>query len=72
MTGATIENTATLLKREVLAASGTTLTLSEEPLDGSVNVFKADDDCGTAVEADVEGTSVTITGASGDYVVYYP
>ena len=71
MTGATIENTATLLKREVLTASGTTLTLSEEPLDGSVNVFKADDDCGTAVEADVEGTSVTITGASGDYVVYY-
>lgn len=73
ITGGDASKTAKFMKREVLTASGNTITLSAAPSTGAVvNVFAADDDCGTAVEVTVEGTTVTLpTESTGDYIAYY-
>lgn len=71
LSGGDIGTTCKSLKREVLTATETSLTLSEEPITGTVQVFKADDDCGVAVsDASVQNTTVTVK-APGTYVVYY-
>lgn len=72
VTGAEIENTAKFLKREVLTAGASgALTLSATAV-GNVSVFKADDDCGTALEATGSGTAYTASGLSqGDKAVVY-
>lgn len=72
-TGGTITNAAKYVKREEVKGGSGTLTISEKADDGSVQVFAADDDCGTAISATVSGTTVTAEGvtADKDYVVYY-
>lgn len=72
VTGAEIENTAKFLKREVLTAGASgALTLSDTAV-GNVSVFKADDDCGTALEATGSGTAYTASGLSqGDKAIVY-
>ena len=54
-------------------AEGGTVTLTDTPASGAaVNVFAADDDCGTAKTATVANKTVTITGAAaGDKVIVY-
>lgn len=72
LTGGIVSNTAKFVKREVLtAASG--LTLTATPVEGSVNVYPFEDDCGEAIEATVSGTTATADGIvdGSKYVVYY-
>lgn len=73
ITGAAIETSAQFLKREVLTATSSGLTLSETPVAGTVNVFAEEDDCGTPLEISV--TQKDVTGdnlTSGDkYIAYY-
>lgn len=73
MTGGDVSKTAKFLKREVLTAATNTLTLSTTPAtDAVVNVFPIDDDCGTPLEIEVSGTTVTLPAESeGDFVAYY-
>ena len=77
MTGAEIKETADIVKREVLTcATAGTLTLSETPIAGTVNVFAADDDCGTEIAGSMSNKTFTATttsdiAASSNYVVYY-
>ena len=64
---------ANFLKREkITATDATKLTLSEAAAGTYVQVFKADDDLGTELEATVSGKEVTVTVESDtEYVVYY-
>ena len=75
MTGAAIANTAKFIKREVVAATSGSITLSTAPAGGTVSVFAEDDDCGTPIENTVSSTTVTLGGeyeASSDtFIVYY-
>lgn len=74
LSGKEIGKMATVLKREELTAAEGGITLTEEPKAGSVQVFKADDDCGTPIsDTSVESKKVTGTGITDDqnYIVYY-
>lgn len=75
LTGAELTNTIDFVKREVLTtADGTTLTLTNTPINGSVFVYKADDDCGKSVEMTVSDKTVTFTTsatAKDKFIVYY-
>lgn len=73
MTGGDVSKTARYIKREVLTADANAITLSTTPAaDAVVNVFPYDDDCGTPLEVQVEGTTVTLPESSeGDFVAYY-
>ncbi len=74
LTGGKVSNASKFMAREELTvAEGGAVTLSAVPADTkSVNVFAADDDCGTAMTATVEDKNVTVTGAAaGDKVVVY-
>ena len=73
ITGGTLSDTAKVVKREKLTAAEDGLTLSATPVGDSVNVYAADDDCGTDLGGTVAGNKVTGDGiTSGNvYVVYY-
>lgn len=78
ISGADIETSATWLKREKLTSSGSgtfTLTLTKSPASTSyLNVFKEDDDCGTALTVSASGTTVTLPVSettAGNYYAYY-
>ena len=77
ITGADLKADAQFLQREVVKAGGASnkeLTIQKTPIDGSVHVYKASDDCGTEVKATTAATKVTLetAGAAGDeYIVYY-
>lgn len=73
ITGGTLSDTAKVVKREKLTAAEDGLTLSATPVGDSVNVYAADDDCGTDLGGTVAGNKVTGAGiTSGNvYVVYY-
>ncbi|MFR0987334.1 MAG: hypothetical protein ACLSFZ_13240 [Frisingicoccus sp.] len=74
LTGGDMSKSAKFIVREELtAAEGGTVTLTDTPASGAaVNVFAADDDCGTAKTATVANKTVTITGAAaGDKVIVY-
>lgn len=64
---------ANFLKREKIKATDTSkLTLSEAAAGDYVQVFKADDDLGTELEATVSEKDVTVTVENGtEYIVYY-
>ena len=49
LSGKDIEKSAKILKREELTAAEGGLTLSEDPLEGTAQVFAAGDDCGTPI-----------------------
>lgn len=71
ITGASLATAGSFIKREVLTAAATSLTLSTAPANtDNVYVFASTDDCGTPVEATVTGTTVTVP-AAGTYIVYY-
>lgn len=73
ITGGTLSDTAKVVKREKLTAAEDGLTLSATPVGDSVNVYAANDDCGTDLGGTVAGNKVTGDGiTSGNvYVVYY-
>ena len=74
LSGAAIESSAKFIRREeVTCSEAGTLTVSGTPVSGTVNVFAADDDCGTALQASAEGSVITASGtaAGSKYVVYY-
>ena len=73
LSGNDLGKAANFLKREkITAADATKLTLTEDAAGTYVQVFKADDDLGTELEATVSGKEVTVTVESGtEYIVYY-
>ena len=73
LSGNDLGTEANFLKREKITAADTSkLTLSEAAAGDYVQVFKADDDLGTELEATVSEKEVTVTVESGvEYVVYY-
>lgn len=73
LSGGDVETTAKVFKREVLTLAENKLTLTETPVEDSVSVFAADDDCGQALDVSVSEKEVTVTsGSDGSaYIVYY-
>lgn len=75
ITGGEVSKSAKFVVRTELevGADGTTITLAETPVTGTVVVYKADDDCGTELECTVVDTTVTLTSAltEGDKVIVY-
>ena len=73
LTGGDLSKTAKFMAREELTVDSGAVTLTDAPSAGAtVNVFKADDDCGTAMPVTVSEKAVTITGATdGDKVIAY-
>lgn len=73
LTGGDVSSTAKFMIREELTVTSGSVTLTSAPSAGAtVNVFKADDDCGAALAATVADKVVTLTGATdGDKVIAY-
>lgn len=74
LTGGDRAKSAKFIAREELTVSDGTVTLSSQPsADSPINVFADGDDCGTALTASCEGSTVTVTGAEDDdtVIVYY-
>lgn len=75
ITGGEVSKSAKFIARIEAAVDedGTTITLTDTPVAGSVVVYKADDDCGTELACTVAGTAVTLTTAltGGDKVIVY-
>lgn len=73
ITGGTLSSSANFFKREELVCTSGELILAAAPVDGSVNVYAAADDCGEAIEATVSDKVVTVTGGTDGaaYIVYY-
>lgn len=77
LTGGDVSKSAKFITREeATVEEGGIIELSAKPSAGAtVNVFAADDDCGTAIDTDkitVDGQTVTITGVNaGDKIVAY-
>ena len=74
VSGSEIETSAKYMKREVLTAESTSVTLSATPIESSVHVYSSDDDCGVELEVTVADTVVTIDDVgftSGEVIVYY-
>lgn len=74
LSGKEIAKMATVLKREELTAAEGGITLSEEPKEGTIQVFAAGDDCGTPIDgASASGKKVTAEGIEdgSNYIAYY-
>ena len=74
LTGGELSKAAKFLKREELVvAVDSKITLTDTPATGdTVNVFAAQDDCGTPLSVTMTGKDGTITGAAeGDTVIVY-
>ena len=75
ITGGEVTKSAKFVTRveTTVGSGGTTITLTDTPVVGSVVVYKADDDCGTELACSVEGTAVTLTSplTEGDKVIVY-
>ena len=76
LTGGETASTAKFYKRveKVTASDGAKITLEEAPIEGTVVVFKASDDCGAVLESTVAGKEVTLDAPLGSetaVVVYY-
>lgn len=75
ITGGEVSNTAKFVSRVegVVEADGTTVTLVDTPVVGSVTVYKSGDDCGTELACTAAGATITLTDAltEGDKVIVY-
>ena len=71
ITGGEVTKSAKFVAREELTVADGKVTLGATPIEGSVVAYAADDDCGTELSITATGTEVTVTGATGDVVVYY-
>ena len=71
--GTEIENNFEYLKRIVLAASETKLTIPADVdfVTGSIYVYPVNDDCGNSIEITVADKTITLPeGSTGDFIVY--
>lgn len=74
ITGAAIESTAKFLEREVVTATEDgKLSIKGTPIEGSINMFTSEDDCGTPLEVTANGKELACDAitAKSTYVVYY-
>lgn len=75
ITGADVTTEVNFLQREVVKATEEgKVTVTKAPIDGSVNVYAVNDDCGATLEGvSVSGSEVSATGINSDseYIVYY-
>lgn len=74
LSGQELGTSANFLKREEITATAEgSLTISVEAGSDSVQLFAADDDMGTELEATISGTTVTAADVKADtaYIVYY-
>lgn len=71
--GTEIENSFEYLKRIVLTANETKLTIPADVdfVTGSIYVYPVNDDCGKSVEVTVADKDITLPeGSTGDFIVY--
>lgn len=71
ITGGEVTKSAKFVAREELTVNSGKVTLGATPVEGTVVAYAAGDDCGTELEITVDGAQVTITGTTGDVIVYY-
>lgn len=75
ITGGEVSKTAKFVARveTTVGTGGTAITLNDEPVSGTVIVYKADDDCGEEVACTVAAKEITLTTAltEGDKVIVY-
>ena len=75
ITGGEVTKSAKFVTRveKVVESDGTTIKLDDEPVIGSVVVYKADDDCGTELACNLSSKDITLTPSvtGGDKVIVY-
>lgn len=71
ITGGEVTKSAKFVAREELTINTGKVTLGATPVEGTVVAYAAGDDCGKELEITVNNTEVTITGTTGDVIVYY-
>ena len=75
LTGGDVSKSAKfVVRKELITADGSSVTLPETPIPGTVAVYAAEDDCGTELACTVNGSSVTLTtalNADDKVIVYY-
>ena len=75
LTGGDVSKSAKfVVRKELITADGSSVTLPEAPIPGTVAVYAAEDDCGTELACTVNGSSVTLTAplnADDKVIVYY-
>lgn len=71
ITGGEVTKTAKFVAREELTVADGKVTLGATPVEGTIVAYAEDDDCGTELEITATGTEVTVTGATGNVIVYY-
>lgn len=71
LTGGEVTKSAKFVAREELTVADGKVTLGATPVEGTVVAYASGDDCGTELSITVTGTEVTVTGATGDIIVYY-
>lgn len=75
LTGGDVSKSAKfVVRKELITADGSSVTLPETPIPGTVAVYAAEDDCGTELACTVSGSSVTLTtalNADDKVIVYY-
>lgn len=75
LTGGDVSKSAKfVVRKELITADGSSVTLPETSIPGTVAVYAAEDDCGTELACTVNGSSVTLTAplnADDKVIVYY-
>ena len=75
LTGGDVSKSAKfVVRKELITADGSSVTLPDTPIPGTVAVYAAEDDCGTELACTVNGSSVTLTAplnADDKVIVYY-
>lgn len=71
LTGGEVTKSAKFVAREELTVADGKVTLGDTPVEGTVVAYASGDDCGAELSVTVTGTEVTVTGATGDIIVYY-
>ena len=71
ITGGEVTKSAKFVAREELTIADGKVTLGATPVEGTIVAYAEDDDCGTELEITATGTEVTVTGATGNVIVYY-
>lgn len=71
LTGGEVTKSAKFVAREELTVADGKVTLGDTPVEGTVVAYASGDDCGVELSVTVTGTEVTVTGATGDIIVYY-
>ena len=75
LTGGDVSKSAKfVVRKELITADGSSVTLPETSIPGTVAVYAAEDDCGTELACTVNGSSVTLSAplnADDKVIVYY-